>query len=40
MTWVAIVYRSPGSKWGVPSFDIDSDFLELEDDEKEGEGEG
>ena len=35
---MAIVYPSSGWKWGVPSFDIDSDFLELEDDEEEGEG--
>jgi hypothetical protein len=38
MTWVAIVYPSSVSKWGVPSFDIDLDFLESEEGEGEGEG--
>jgi hypothetical protein len=38
MTWVAIVYPPSGWKWGVPSFDIDLDFLKLEDDEEEREG--
>jgi hypothetical protein len=40
MTWVAIVYPPSGWKWGVPSFDIDLDFLESEEGEVEGEGEG
>ena len=40
MTWVAIVYPSSGWKWGVPSFEIDSHFLELDDDEEQVEGEG